>query len=68
MVGKIMSYKFDSLSREEVEAMLDISFEETRVYWEIKGEGAADVILRELQLYPYRFWQSWVRRYLILKP
>ncbi len=28
--------------------MLDISFEETRVYREVKEEGAIDVILRQL--------------------
>ena len=38
MVGRIMSYKFDSLSREEVEAMLNISFEDTRVYRELREE------------------------------
>jgi predicted transposase/invertase (TIGR01784 family) len=47
MVGKIMSYKFDSLSREEVEAMLDISFEETRVYRELR-EAARESVVQEV--------------------
>jgi len=38
MVITIMSYKFGSLSREEVEAMLDITFQETRVYRELREE------------------------------
>jgi predicted transposase/invertase (TIGR01784 family) len=32
-------YKFSNLSREEVEAMLGIKLEETRVYREAKEEG-----------------------------
>lgn len=35
----IAVYKFVDLSREEVEAMLGISLEETRVYREAKAEG-----------------------------
>ena len=36
MVTTIISYKFKKLSTQEVEAMLDITFEETRVYQEVK--------------------------------
>jgi predicted transposase/invertase (TIGR01784 family) len=56
MVITIMSYKFGSLSREEVEAMLDITFQETRVYRELreevtegaKTEEALKLVLRQL--------------------
>ena len=39
MITTIISYKFKELSTQEVEAMLDITFEETRVYREIKAEA-----------------------------
>ncbi|YAF93924.1 MAG: Rpn family recombination-promoting nuclease/putative transposase [Nodularia sp. CChRGM 3473] len=39
IVTTIMTYRFDELSRVEVEAMLDITLKETRVYREIKEEG-----------------------------
>ncbi|NJL64961.1 MAG: Rpn family recombination-promoting nuclease/putative transposase [Methylacidiphilales bacterium] len=39
MVTTIMVYKFDQLSRIEVEEMLGITLRETRVYREIKEEG-----------------------------
>lgn len=39
MVTTIMVYKFTHLSRQEVEAMLDIKLQETRVYQEAKAEG-----------------------------
>lgn len=60
MVTTIISYKFKELTTREVEAMLDITFEETRVYREIKAEAeqkghqegrqeeAANLILRML--------------------
>ena len=35
----IISYRFDQISRQEVEEMLDISFKETRVYQEITEEA-----------------------------
>jgi len=41
MVITIISYRFGQISRQEVEKMLDISFEETRVYKEIRAEGEA---------------------------
>ncbi|MBD2054973.1 Rpn family recombination-promoting nuclease/putative transposase [Oculatella sp. FACHB-28] len=39
IITTIMVYRFERLSRREVEAMLDISLKETRVYREIKEEG-----------------------------
>ncbi len=39
LVTTIMVYKFDQLSRTEVEQMLGITLKETRVYREIKEEG-----------------------------
>ena len=52
----IMVYKFEQLSRTEVEEMLGITLKETRVYREIKEEGrvegrveeAANLIIRQL--------------------
>jgi predicted transposase YdaD len=39
MIITIMVYKFEQLSRMEVESMLGITLKETRVYREIKEEG-----------------------------
>jgi len=39
MIVTIMVYKFEQLSRREVESMLEITLKETRVYREIKEEG-----------------------------
>ncbi|TYQ29925.1 Rpn family recombination-promoting nuclease/putative transposase [Pseudanabaena sp. UWO310] len=39
MVTTIMVYKFEALSQKEVEAMLGITLQETRVYREIKAKG-----------------------------
>ncbi|MGB3652824.1 MAG: Rpn family recombination-promoting nuclease/putative transposase [Rivularia sp. (in: cyanobacteria)] len=39
IISTIAVYKFSSLSREEVEAMLGLSLEQTRVYQEAKAEG-----------------------------
>jgi predicted transposase/invertase (TIGR01784 family) len=39
MVTTIMVYKFEELSQQEVEAMLGITLQETRVYREIKAKG-----------------------------
>ena len=36
---RVMVYKFENLSQQEVEAMLDITLQETRVYREIKAKG-----------------------------
>ncbi|MEH2434437.1 MAG: DUF2887 domain-containing protein [Nostoc sp.] len=39
VITTIAVYKFANLSREEVEAMLGVKLEETRVYQEAKQEG-----------------------------
>lgn len=39
LITTIVAYKFEQLSRREVEAMLGITFEETRFYQDIKQEG-----------------------------
>jgi predicted transposase/invertase (TIGR01784 family) len=39
MISIIMTYKFINMSRQEVEAMLDITIQETRVYRDAKEEG-----------------------------
>jgi predicted transposase YdaD len=56
MVTTIMVYKFTQMSRVEVEAMLGMSLQETRVYQEAKAEGeqigeqreAKSLVLRQL--------------------
>jgi predicted transposase/invertase (TIGR01784 family) len=52
MITTIMVYKFEALSRIEVESMLGITLKETRVYREIKQEGreveARSLVLRLL--------------------
>ena len=56
IITTIIAYRFDQLSRVEVEAMLDITLKETRVYREIKQEGReegreamANTIARQLR-------------------
>ena len=39
MVVTIISYRFKQMTRQEVERMLDITFEETRVYQEVKEDA-----------------------------
>ncbi|MBD2311303.1 Rpn family recombination-promoting nuclease/putative transposase [Desertifilum sp. FACHB-1129] len=48
MLTTIMVYKFAQLSRAEVEAMLGIRLQETRVYQEAKEDEAKLLILRQL--------------------
>jgi predicted transposase YdaD len=48
MVTTIMVYKFEQLSRNEVEPMLGITLKETRVYREIKEEATFNLIIRQL--------------------
>ncbi|WP_414528061.1 Rpn family recombination-promoting nuclease/putative transposase [Nodularia chucula] len=48
LVTTIMVYKFEQLSRIEVEKMLGITLKETRVYREIKEEGERSLIIRLL--------------------
>jgi predicted transposase YdaD len=53
MVSTIVVYKFNNLSRAEVEAMLGIELQQTRVYQEAREEGrqaeGAAVVLKQLQ-------------------
>ncbi|AUT00984.1 hypothetical protein CLI64_11550 [Nostoc sp. CENA543] len=46
MITTIMVYKFERLSRMEVESMLGITLKETRVYREIKEEGREEATLQ----------------------
>jgi len=39
LITTIVTYRFENLSRREIETMLDITLKETRVYREIKEEG-----------------------------
>ncbi|NET59371.1 MAG: Rpn family recombination-promoting nuclease/putative transposase [Symploca sp. SIO2E6] len=52
MIKTIMVYKFTELSRQEVEAMLEISLQDTRVYRDAKEEGrqeeAVELVMRLL--------------------
>lgn len=48
LVTTIMLYKFEQLSRTEIEQMLGITLKETRVYREIKEEGERSLVLRQL--------------------
>ncbi|NES20125.1 MAG: Rpn family recombination-promoting nuclease/putative transposase [Symploca sp. SIO3E6] len=52
MIKTIMMYKFTELSRQEVETMLDITFQDTRIYREAKEEGrqeeAVELVVRLL--------------------
>ncbi len=52
MISTIMVYRFTSLSRTEVEAMIGITLQETRVYQDAKAEGrqaeGQSLILRQL--------------------
>ena len=42
LVSTIMVYKFNTLSRDEVNVMLGIELQQTRVYQEAKAEGKAE--------------------------
>lgn len=45
-IETIFVYKFPNLSREEIEAMLDLSLiKHTRVYQEAKEEGKQEIVL-----------------------
>ncbi|GEM_PF-841940 len=50
MIATIMVYKFTNLSRQEVEQMLGINLQETRVYREAKAEGEEIGVQRERSL------------------
>ncbi|MDZ7962374.1 MAG: Rpn family recombination-promoting nuclease/putative transposase [Aulosira sp. DedQUE10] len=55
IITTIAVYKFSSLSREEVEAMLGLRLEDTRVYQEAKAEGReeqkAEMLLEQTRIY-----------------
>ncbi|WP_414573453.1 Rpn family recombination-promoting nuclease/putative transposase [Nostoc sp. CCY 9925] len=44
IITTIAVYKFSSLSREEVETMLGLTLEQTRVYQEAKAEGREEIL------------------------
>ncbi len=48
LITTIITYKFEQLSRSEVEQMLGITLKETRLYQEIKEEEAQSLIFRLL--------------------
>ena len=48
LITTIMIYKFERLSQMEVEEMLGITLEETRVYREIEQKGERKLVLRQL--------------------
>lgn len=48
LITTIMTYRFEQLSRREIEAMLDITLKETRVYREIKEEATLNLVIRQL--------------------
>jgi predicted transposase/invertase (TIGR01784 family) len=49
MIGKIMIYKFDNLSREEIADMLGTNVEDIRAFREAKEEGAKTIALNLLR-------------------
>jgi predicted transposase YdaD len=49
MITTILVYKFTNLSREEIEQMLGITIQETRVYRDAKAEGRVEGALQEAQ-------------------
>ncbi|MFN6519260.1 MAG: Rpn family recombination-promoting nuclease/putative transposase [Nostoc sp. CreGUA01] len=55
IITTIAVYKFSTLSREEVEAMLGLTLQETRVYQEAKAEGRqereAEMLLEQTRVY-----------------
>ena len=48
LISTIVVYKFSQLSREEVDAMLGIELQQTRVYQEAKAEEATFLVLKQL--------------------
>jgi predicted transposase/invertase (TIGR01784 family) len=48
MIGTIMTYQFNTLSREEIDQMLGITLKETQVYQEAREDEARSLILRQL--------------------
>ncbi|MBW4518129.1 MAG: Rpn family recombination-promoting nuclease/putative transposase [Scytolyngbya sp. HA4215-MV1] len=59
MVTTIMVYKFTHLSRQEIERMLGITLQETRVYQEAKEEGRQEALVQMIgRLFNHRFQQE----------
>jgi predicted transposase YdaD len=48
LVTRVMSYMFLDQSPQEIDQMLDIQFEETRVYKDTYAKGKLDIVLRQL--------------------
>jgi predicted transposase YdaD len=48
IVSTIIFYKFNNLSRDEVDVMLGIELQQTRVYQEAKADGEKLVVLKML--------------------
>jgi predicted transposase/invertase (TIGR01784 family) len=48
LVTRVMSYMFLDQSPQEIDKMLDIQFEETRVYKDTYAKGKLDIVLRQL--------------------
>ncbi len=49
LIGTIMVYKFTNLSRQEIDAMLGITLQETRVYREAREEEREKIALNLLR-------------------
>jgi predicted transposase YdaD len=49
MVATIATYKFVNLSRAEVEAMMGINLEDTRIYREAREDEGRSLVLRQLE-------------------
>jgi predicted transposase YdaD len=49
LIGTIMVYKFTNLSRQEIDAMLGITLQETRVYREAREEERDKIALKMIQ-------------------
>ncbi len=49
LITTIMIYKFTNLNRQEIEAMLGIALQQTRVYQEAKEEALQQVVLNLLK-------------------
>jgi predicted transposase/invertase (TIGR01784 family) len=51
MIATVMTYKFINLTRQEVEAMIGVTFQETRVYRDAKEEGRQEERLKIVNLF-----------------
>jgi predicted transposase YdaD len=49
LIGTIMVYKFTNLSRQEIDTMLGIKIEETRIYREAREEEREKIALNMIQ-------------------